>query len=149
MAREPNWYLMGFETANGTRKSLMSLPAEFFTDQSDKIFQDDFNVIKFAHDYTKLWLETEQWKQEVGQKIQVFTKKFWMNDMKVDEFLWRACLWSDGYAELIIQEFREMYTSQISCEAAQKLISLALYTKKQDTGEKNNVTGRNFKTGQQ
>lgn len=145
MSREPNWYRMGLETADGTKKSLMNLPAEFFTDQSKKIYQDDFNVIKFAHDYAKLWLETEQWKQEVGQKIQIFTKKFSDDDMKVDEFMWRACQWVDGYAELIIMQFRFMYTSPISCETAQNLIEQALFKKKQETGEKKDVTGRNSK----
>lgn len=60
MSREPDWFRAGYETASGNKKSLMNLPAEFFSDQSEKIFRTDFNVIKFAHDYAKLWLETEQ-----------------------------------------------------------------------------------------
>lgn len=145
MSREPNWFRMGFETAEGTRKSMMNLPKEFFTDQSGKIFQNDFNVIKYAYDYAKLWLETEQWKQEVGQKILKFTKKFWDDDMKVDKFMCSACLWADGYAELIIIEFRAIYTSPVSCEAAKNLIEQALTKKKQETGDRKNVTGRGFK----
>ncbi|MDD5453927.1 MAG: hypothetical protein PHW62_00305 [Candidatus Ratteibacteria bacterium] len=141
MAREPNWYRMGFETAGGNRKSLMNLPGEFFLYQSEKIFKDDFNVVKYAYDYAKQWLETEQWKQEVGQKIMVYIKKYQGDNKKVDEFMQRACLWSDGYAELIIQQFRDLYTSPVSPETAEKLVNQALQT----TGDWKYVTGKSSK----
>ncbi len=154
MSREPDWFGAGYGTAGGIKKSLMNLPDDFFIFQMDKIDKDDFNVIKFAHEYAISWLETEQWRQEIGQKIRTFTKKFADDDIKVDAFMEKAFEWSDGYARYIIDTFILFYIcrpheerSKLSCVAVQNLVEQALTTLKQEIGRKKYVTGRSNKSG--
>jgi len=133
MAREPNWNRLGFETASGTKKSSMNLPSDFFTLQYPQMFQDDFNVVKFANEYAMNWLETEQWRTEVGEKIQTFVKKYPNDDMKVDTYMEKAYQWVDGYADLILSEFLIFYNStppeirsKLSGESVRHLVEQAL-----------------------
>ena len=153
MSREPDWFRVGYATAAGTKKSLMNLPEDFIILQSDRLDKDDFNVVKFAHEYAVNWLETEQWRQEVGQKIRKFIKKFPNDDIKVDFFMEKAFEWADGYARFTIDEFILFYIcrppevrSRLSCMAVQQLVEQALTTLKQETGRKKYVTGRSHKS---
>src|SRR5574341_548770 len=135
MPREPDWFRLGYRMASGEKKSSMNLPEDFFQEQTNKILRDDFNVQKFSFDYAVAWLETEQWKQEVGQKIRKFIKRYRDEDVKVDEFMEKAMQWSDGYTGCLLDNFELFWKAipveqrcNFSEEILTKLVEQALYS---------------------
>lgn len=105
MSREPDWWRMGFRMAKGSRKSTLGLPEDFFDSQQDRLTKDNFNLLKFSYSYAVAWLETEQWKSEVGQNIRRYVKKHKHVETRVNEFISRAFFWVAGYAYYINEEF--------------------------------------------
>lgn len=132
--RQPNWWKLGYETASGLKKSSMSLPDDFFDSQAHFLMRKDFNLLKFAHDYAIVWLETEQWRKEVGQKMYTFVKNIQDPDERTSYFLGKAYLWADGYSSYIVNNFMFIWYStqsnirgNISVKGRQKLEEQGLY----------------------
>ena len=103
MGREPNWWRKGYSAAK--KGSTMSLPEEHFINDIDKLRSDDFNPIKQSYEYALDWVETQQWKDETGNKILPFIKKYNKDNRKTEAFIDRAITWADGYAYYMIEQY--------------------------------------------
>ncbi len=105
MGREPNWWTKGFTAAK--KGSKMSLPEDYFNDVSiiENATSKDFNPFKESFEYALNWLETQQWKEEVGNKILKFIKKVPSENLKITEFKNRAMKWVDGYSYYMVEHY--------------------------------------------